>query len=94
MILAQKIKKRNILFVIFNIKYLYNDNEKLPPLQAQLSSFDGSAKNWHSLSSVYAYFCGFFGSLFFYFRQYSKLLYLSFVEKHSSTSLTLFVFRL
>lgn len=31
MILAQKIKKRNILFVIFNIKYLYNDNEKLPP---------------------------------------------------------------
>lgn len=31
MILAQKIKKRNILFVIFNIKYLYNDNEKLSP---------------------------------------------------------------
>lgn len=31
MILAQKIKKRNILFVIFNIKYLYNDNEKLLP---------------------------------------------------------------
>lgn len=64
-----------------------------PPLQAQLSSFDGSAKNWHSLSSVYAYFCGFFGSLFFYFRQYSKLLYLTFVEKQFSTSLVLFVFR-
>lgn len=95
MILAQKIKKRNILFVIFNVKYLYNNNEKLfsPPLQAQLSSFDGSAKNWHSLSSVYAYFCGLFGSLFFYFRQYSKLLYLTFVEKYSSTSLVLFVFR-
>lgn len=64
-----------------------------PPLWAQLSSFDGSAKNWHSLFSVYAYFCGFFGSLFFYFRQYGKLLYLTFVEKQSSTSLVLFVFR-